>query len=439
MDNSNNRYNFIFTIVLIWLPILNIYSSGIVGLGLGDVLLLFVTAILIYHDKGIVVDKTGYWLFIIYLIAVSLILTLFISEYQLSETITKLAKMSLYAFIICQIARKHFLVERGVLLYINTSFVASVYLLLQALLHITLGIYLPINLPFLRLASMEIGSTYYEAMISGYEVFGYRYSGFFMEPAQFCQYTVFAVILLLFLDELHIQIKRKTTKLIIICLGIIISFSAMGYVLVLVVWFIWILKKAKNVQSFLRKIATMIVGITILVFVSLKTGAFTSMQARMMGISGVGVSSGNMRILRGFEIFNQEPFVFKIFGIGAGNFSAFMDHFNIATRYDAYIPLNNEYMSGISTVLVYGGVIGLVLFTIPIIKAIKYNSFMTRTIMIILLLILFSSSSLISAVFTVPMAIVYALIPFFKEKTVLNTKRTDLESKTNFQLYTGSL
>lgn len=409
LNVKENRANLLFTACIVWFPILNIYSSGVSGLGLGDVILLLFSLSFMFIDKKLAIDRTGYWRFMFYIIGISMLLTLMISSYQITETITKLGKMSLYALIICQMSKKHFCVEQGLRLYINTSFIAAVYLLAQVILHMATGIYLPINLPFLTLANMEAGSTYYQSMVSGYEIFGFRYSGFFMEPAQFCQYTIYAIAIILFADEIGLLIKRKTLKLAAICIGTIMSFSAMGYVLVLIVWIVWIFKRSENAKSFIRKATVIIIAAIVLVYVSIKTGAFNSMQARVVGISGSGITSGNMRILRGFEIYAEEPLFFKIFGIGAGNFSAFMQKYEISTRYDRFIPMTNEYMSGISTVLVYGGIVGLILFSIPIIRLLKPNKSITRSMMLVLLLILFSSSSLISAGFTTPMVLIYCL------------------------------
>lgn len=428
LNVKENRVNLLFTACIVWLPILNIYSSGVSGLGLGDIILVLFSLGFILVEKKLEIDRTGYWRFMLYIIGLSILLTLLISGYQISETITKLAKMSLYALIICQMSKRHFCVEQGLRLYINTSFIAAVYLLAQAMLHMATGIYLPLNLPFLTLANMEVGGTYYQSMVSGYEIFGFRYSGFFMEPAQFCQYTVYAVAILLFADEIGLTIRRKALKLAVICIGTIMSFSAMGYVLVLVVWVVWMLKRSESVESFVRKTAIIVIAAIVLIYVSIKTGAFDSMQARVAGISGSGITSGNMRILRGFEIYAEEPLIFKIFGIGAGNFSAFMQKFRISTRYDRFIPMTNEYMSGISTVLVYGGVVGLMLFLVPIIRFLKVKAFITRSMMLILLLILFSSSSLISAGFTTPMVLIYCLTMLIRE-TEANFEKSRYENR----------
>ena len=405
---NNKHINNLYTVLLVCMPLFNIYTSGFAGLGLGDLFLLLFCIFIIIREKTLKLDKVGYWLFLVYLVLISLILTAIISEFSIINIFIKFAKMILYALVIFCLSREHINLKMGINLYVNLSFIASIYLLLQALVHIFTRIYLPITIPFLKLASMSSGDEYNGKMISGYEVFGYRYSGFFAEPATFSQYTIFAVAFLLFQEEKSIKMN-KTIKLIIICLAIIASFSAIGFILLGVVFLYWFLKRSQSKSSLIRKFGLLfVVGVVLGLFVY-KTGALTNIYNRLFEVSNINVSSGSIRVLRGFEIYNEFPLVYKFIGIGGGNFDAFILKYNIVTRFDGVIPRTTEYMSGISTVIIYGGIIGLILFSIPMIKLFIYKSNLTRIMLMLLFVILFSASSLISATFVTIMAFIYVL------------------------------
>ena len=60
------------------------------------------------------------------------------------------------------------------------------------------------------------------------------------------------------------------------------------------------------------------------------------------------------------------PLFYKIFGVGVNNASDFINNYNIVTKYDVTWISVTEYFNNISTILIYSGAIGGLLFFIQL-------------------------------------------------------------------------
>ena len=78
--------------------------------------------------------------------------------------------------------------------------------------------------------------------------------------------------------------------------------------------------------------------------------------------------SAFVRVYKGFAFWAELPAIYKIFGIGVGNYTA------VNLRY-SITPEMNEYMSSLSYFLVSNGIIGtLIIISIVVIGASRLNS-----------------------------------------------------------------
>ena len=80
----------IYTIFIILMPILNIYAvPQINSLGIGEAVGIILILLLCFcgYQQRIVIHNLQYWIFILYLIIISIVLTLLIPSYSIENTI----------------------------------------------------------------------------------------------------------------------------------------------------------------------------------------------------------------------------------------------------------------------------------------------------------------------------------------------------------------
>lgn len=397
-DKAFKRIINIYSVFIVLFPILNIYSIGIPSVGIGDgmavLFLLYLTAI---RQPIKTTEYHYYSLFFLYIIIISLFLTVFNMNYSFSETVIKCFKFAVYTYFAICLSNDYLDVPKCFKWYINISLIASLYLIIQYLMESFMSIVLPMTIPFLYLMYGNITGREYESVylpnIIKYEQ--YRASGFFLEPAQFCQYVIISVVILLCYKD---GIKHRKLKLLIISLAILFSFSAIGYYMLIATFVSWYILNAKRKMT-IRNMLLGIIGVVAGIIVSIKSGAWSSAMERVDTISYSHAATGNMRLLRGVIAYREFPFFYKVFGIGAGNYSAFINQYNIHTFIDNVIDRNIEYMSAISTVLVYGGIIGIFLYVGALTEMVKKASKIQKIFFVVFLILIISTNSFLSAIY----------------------------------------
>ena len=404
--NKASKINKWFTAIVILFPILNIYSAGMSTLGLGDVFgLIIIVSLLISNRWRIRNTEKNYGHFVWYFVLISFILTIVISEYSLTQFALKGLRFIVYTILIIWFGRDRFDVDFGFNLYIRISTIAAIYLIIQYVLKTFFSVTLPITIPYLKLLYTDsTGAAYNEQLLQMYSLFGYRAPGFFKEPSHFCQYVALSVVLLLFKSAN--SIKRNVSIALIIA-AIIISTSAIGYislVATIILWYIYTFNSRKAINNVL----SLVVGSIAIVFLSIKSGAFSSAVSRINTINYTHAATGNLRLLRGFYVYQQMPLVFKIFGIGFGNYSAFVDTYGIQTFFDDLVDKHSEYMSAISCVVVNSGLIGLGLYISGLIEIFRKTTLVQKVLFVNFLILIISTSSFFSATYVMYMVFLVA-------------------------------
>lgn len=407
--NKASHLNKWFTIIVILMPILNIYSAGISSLGIGDVLSVVVIPFLLVSNRWkIRSTEKQYSRFALYFVLISFIMTIFISGYSLTQFALKGLRFIIYTILIICFGRDWFDVDYGFKLYIRISTIAATYLILQYILKTFFSITLPITIPYLKLLYTDsTGAAYNEQLLQMYSIFGYRAPGFFKEPSHFCQYVVLSVAILLFKSAS--SVKRNVSISIIIA-AIIVSYSAIGYISLVATIIIWFLYTYKS-RSLVNNLFFLVIGSFVIVFLSIKSGAFSSAVSRINTINYTHAATGNLRLLRGFYVYQQIPFVFKILGIGFGNYSAFIDAFGIQTFFDNLVDKHSEYMSAISCVLLNSGLIGLGLYISGLIAIFRKATLIQKVLFVNFVILIVATSSFFSATYVLYMVLLVADIP----------------------------
>jgi len=397
--NSNSVLENYCTFLVAFMPILNIYCIFTASLGIGDLFAVGAFFLLILGKKRTMYIRSKmYMIFVAYMILISMILTLVIPTYSIGEMSTKCIKLVVYSILAVSIIPMYWKASKGKNLFINITFIAAVYLIAQYILHVFARVDLPMAIPFLKtLYNNTSGSQYNGDMLNMYARFGYRASGFFLEPSHFCQYAVIGFVFLVFSEN---KKRIDKIKLAVITTAMIASFSAIGYFMIMAtvfVWFFYTFKQRSAAINFLL----MLIGAVSIVFISIKTGAYDSAMERVSTIQDNEVATGSLRLLRGFIVYRETPGVFKYIGIGCGNYVGFVSHFSISTFFDSRIGANSEYMSTISTILLNGGIIGLVLYFCSIFQIMKKTSIIKKAIFANFIIILVATASFFSLTYVV--------------------------------------
>lgn len=121
---------------------------------------------------------------------------------------------------------------------------------------------------------------------------------------------------------------------------------------------------------------------------------------RLNNISlNVGGYSTGIRLFRGFAFWYEMPLIYKIIGGGIGNIGNIYTLLNIRTPYDAAY-LNsltaNEYMNGLSSILVQTGLLGAIFFIMKTVVPLKKFGNLSKAIALQLILILSSGTNIFS-------------------------------------------
>ena len=238
------RLTNVYTVTLGLYPILNIYSSGIPGLSIGEFTLLFLL-LLFYNKKNIIevreLSKARQYLF--YVLIVSLMSLWLISWTRMVDcvydSVSLLMNMSILYLSVPLI---NYSLLKTVIIKLSICSVG--FLFIQNLLFQLSGTFISGIIPFLPLSNLVPTDMF----ILSQSVRD-RFSSFFEEPSHFSQFLSVALILLLW--STNLKSKSKKVLLIIISYAILVSQSANGYVLLILIWGFYGIKKL-DLNYFMR-------------------------------------------------------------------------------------------------------------------------------------------------------------------------------------------
>lgn len=364
----------LFTILIVLMPLLSVYAfPGIASLTLGEPLLLVCTTVLLIknaaniNNKGILIYAPLYWIFIIYVVVVSIINTAAINEYSLTDTVTTSLRLLLYTTVIFMLAKDHIdfaLLRRT---YLIICFVCSLYLIVQFIFGSVFKVYLPSTFSNLKIMySNYTGATYNDYLYDSYRRLLFRPSSFFKEPSHLSRYIIYALPIITF--KKGKKSRFEIINFMTVLLAVLITRSAMGFLGIGVFMVVWLLFNRKSSNSYTR------LGVYVVILGLIAASAYYGLADQAVGRLSINTGSGGSRIYRGFSIFSQMKPIFKIFGSGLGNYSAFASHYNISTVYDIIGDSGNSYMNLIATTLVSSGIFGLILYISSLLKLVWKKS-----------------------------------------------------------------
>lgn len=324
--------NYIFSGLVVLLPLLYQISSPIRVISLGEFILLpFVVGFLISDLlAGIFVPVKGIVAFYFVPILCTLIICPFVDFFRWSDAITVIARIAFY-FTLITISLNHFQIERVLRLYYTICVLAALYLFLQVVGYYFFDILFPIprnNAKFLFAYDESINTARY------YRLYGFRPASLFTEPSFYANYFVTLIAVLLFSNNRfsflsHMTLKSRIIKAAIFSMSIILTTSTLGVVFCFIIWSFFFLANYKNTQISIK--TRIIIGVFIAVVIG--GGLLTNIFSFVIKRTSNGASIGE-RVLRGIFIYNSLPIINKIVGIGLNNIENYVNAYNIRTIYD---------------------------------------------------------------------------------------------------------
>lgn len=305
----------IYTILIVILPILSIYKSGIPSIDIGtlSLIVMFILLVITGKVKSRFYFPKEWGLYLIYIIFNMLIIYPIVMHYQEnSSIILRMSKYILYVCIYLYCAcNEIFDLEYALKIYKRVCIFAITFICIQSILHYIIGI--DINGVIYKLIMLD---SYAErATITTHVV--YRPTSIFLEPSHYFDYTMMFLIISLFKNR---EIRSKDFfAAIYVSIGMIVSTSGQAVLYSIIIWGIWVIrliygKNRKKIIYIITIIPTMIIAFVVLY----KTSFVQSILERIFNKNVVGGNAVDARAI-GFEYFNDQELFNKIFGNGYGN------------------------------------------------------------------------------------------------------------------------
>lgn len=413
-----NREKWIFNGLIALYPCFATYAvPGITSLGLNELLAILFSIVFVVKKRGkvkITTKSNWYLIFTAYSIFVSLFMAMFIEQATVLDSINRIGRNVVQFILIALIGGALFDVEIFAKIYTIAGLITSIFLIVQKIAYLGMGIVIPWLIPGLKLHyTIEDQSEYYMHYISKYYHYGLslRPTGGFSEPTTFACYVlpILALILVLRGKRHYVWNQNKalmSVAIISITAAVFSSTSATGIVGIGIIYAIYFIKQNKK-NKWIIAFFPMCIGLIV------ATGAYListneQVQTLMLRLSEIsstaGASSGNQRILRGYAVWMKLPLFMQLFGTGFGNISSTLLSYKITTPFDPYY--GSAYMNAVAELLVSCGVVGLSLFALYFLKIMRRELCDFAELIGVFLVLMFSLNMLASADFVTIMIVI---------------------------------
>lgn len=400
MRITNTNLRSYCTIALVLMPFLGQYGLLSRTITLGDALLVPAVGVLILlclAKRRLEIADRRYGFFALWFTVTSLLFSRVATGGLSSQSPMLIMQHVVYFLAVLLIVPDWFDCEKGYKIYSTFTIFLCVLLIVQAIFFAitntsTLWVLNNKFFPHVYLSSDYTLSTQEEQI---------RPSSLFSEPALFAQYVVPCMIL-------GAYKKTKTAKeyalMILVTVAVILSQSANGIVYVLVAWiFVWVqnlIKKNSTSRRMVKK-RTILAYIAIVVCLPLIAQLVQNVLFNEEGFSLAirieevldteGQSSGSMRVVRGWLIYQALTVPQKIVGIGIGNVEAYLEENSDIVH--MFTSAYNGYMSGLPTILVSSGIIGGITYLLWYVRYFLNKKGVVKGLLVFMLLYLVASSS----------------------------------------------
>ncbi|MGN1315817.1 MAG: hypothetical protein ACI4VW_02025 [Acutalibacteraceae bacterium] len=392
--------NKMFSVFLALLPVIAIYSSGISGFNLADIIImLFLVASILFGSKRkFKIDGriTTILLFCVYVCTLPLLIGAVESSSPLSDVIIRTIRILFYIISAVFLSRRHLDTEIFKKSVITVSMLAVGYILIQYVFYYAFGRFLVGYLPFL-----EVYQSGYEGVdyLSRFETQFFRPTSFFLEPAHCSRYLIIGFVLTLFNRRMR---KRNYICAVIIALGILFTTSGQGYAMVLIVFVCFVFfnpYKTVSIKNMGRIFAVLVFATAVILILYFSTDIIQNTISRISNDSSMGAFSARMGTF--FEVLDEEP-LYLIFGHGYGA-----------------VPYENAWMSGITYILYGSGVIGLLILFTFFVKSIISRKTANRVLALVFFFLFFTDDAFNSYMTMIYLSAILNYMEDVREKRVI--------------------
>ena len=364
-------------------PVASIYKFPILINNLGHSILLFIIfplalAEYLHLNSPKTKDLNKYILYSVYFIVASIVIPLVGGFNSDSRALLVFIEYSIILFIVINCIQ-----QKNSTFYYYGLFAElfSWFLILQILL-VPLGIHLSGFIPFLDFyfSDAEFTSVDEGRML--------RAASVFTEPSHFALYVSPVLAYSLW----KIKGTKTLRRIIVLSIALLLSGSGNGVILFALIYFIFIVHKYFTKRSFTLYVVGATILLAAIVYIP-RTSFFQNVTYGLFVTEyDTTESRAEARVYRGFALFSQMDTREMITGIGwrnAGNyFSA-----KKPSLYNLFYMENFDYFNSIAGILIYGGVIGLILFLWFFLVLWKQVPFWGYRLLILVILVpMFSSS-----------------------------------------------
>ena len=309
----------IFTFVVAFLPVFASYASGIPGFSLADMLLVAFTGLALMQPQINVGNKYTVNLSLLIvglgMILVFDLLAMLSHDVVVYDVVIRTVRYFFYIFCALFTCKKMLSVALLKKYVMRISVAAAIYIFLQLFLYRTFNYVLKGFIPAFDLyvtdyAGRDYASLYYSQM--------YRPTSFFLEPAHFARYAVVGVLLFLWNNEIA---SKDIWKALFVSFGTLLSTSAHGYGLLLIVWLLFALVHVKRIKNQNARLLV-VLGILASPFLLMMLFQLPFVKNAIVRVLVGNISDRNTALggrLSGFAYYFDLSIFHKIFGMGLGS------------------------------------------------------------------------------------------------------------------------
>lgn len=358
--HKSGLYSFLFAIFMIT-DIYRINSD--VSISVGEIIFLICFLITVLNGAKY---RVFYNIPLIFFLIYSFFLTVAVSLRSGGEMLSPLFRLfrdAFYWVLICVYGYTYvdyFTFEKWVK---RLCIILSIIIIIQEVVFILFGVFVPMFLLDAKLtASGVTGASIYENILINANRNGYlKAPGFLSEGAHCAQMLFIGSIILIDIDNLFI--RSKFLYLLMFTLASILTFSSSAVIYVCFFWgyFAFSILKRGGIKQFFGIIfISIILVFAFLILVFSGKLNFVSVLNRIINAFKINTAdnSAYMRIYKGFEFWMHLPILYKLFGIGFGNYSKFSYLYSGSLS----AAFESEYMNTVSYILVSSGVVGFFMF-----------------------------------------------------------------------------
>ena len=415
----NDKLRCTMSIILSFIPILDVYLVGATKVSYGDAALAMLCVMSVYLGlrERRIARKCNFVLYYTIWFFVACVSVIINGWEDLSFFTTYWLRIAVFVIVIDIAAKRNFdyLTLRKCLMYIG--FILSCVLILQVTVDRLFHVPLVLFVPFMRINYPTVTTQELIARHMAYSAAGsWRCSAVFLEPAHFCQYMLLCLIATLLGSMDGLDRKKRFLFAAAMTVAIFLSRSANGIFLSIPVWVVYFWKNMRKGVTAKKVVLSIFLLVLLIVFLT-KTDYLARAWWRVETATvRSGPTTGNMRLLNGYYIFGKMNLAEKLFGIGYGNIVNFFQNGNVQSVFGSGIA--SEYMNGLSTLLTSSGIFGLVFYAVIWAQVyFEQKDTMRRVAFIVLSALYFTS-----ALFNANLSAVYIVLIRGQDKRLLEQR-----------------